>query len=71
MVTTMNGQVRSARRAADVTQEELAAELGCSVQAYRLFERLHAALPRGATPSDALDAILRVAQRKAQEQAQQ
>lgn len=66
----MNGEVRRARRAADITQEELAAELKCSLQSYRNFERYHAPLPRGATPSDAINAIARIeARRRGQQSA--
>ena len=55
-----NKEVRAYRRAHEVTQVALAAELGCSDASYRLYESHNNPLPRGMQAAHVIAAIDRL-----------
>ena len=60
-----NGEVRAARRKYELSQEAVAKELGISRASYNYYEVRHWPLPKPLTPSDAIDAIERLAAERA------
>jgi DNA-binding transcriptional regulator YiaG len=65
VTTTMtNGEVRAYRETMDVSQTELARELGIRRPSVTDFELYGKPMRQDITPSDAIDAIDRIAARK-------